>query len=333
MTSFTGALIYGMATWGTGKVFLNWQPQQADSRQLKLEHDAEVATALARGALACLATAALLGLIGIALAWHRVIPGAMCGTGVLQAMGSYGGRAMVFWMLTLILLSVWQVMDRLNRCHPMGPLTLPAARVWLTAAPLLLPAFFFSWQALMRVDTSLPVSCCAAVYDRVLAIPSNWTASGNLLALCLWGHLAGSAALMISAFLFILRPKRTPGVMPLIVVALWIPAAFICVKQIWSAYYYHVLSHPCPWCLFLSDSYHAGFLIFGAMAAAVQATLEIRLTGWVRSRHSDLSVPAVRRIRQSAWRVLAAIVLFTVLTCGPALSWRLKNGVWITGLF
>ena len=35
----------------------------------------------------------------------------------------------------------------------------------------------------------------------------------------------------------------------------WGIATTVAVKQVWSAYYYQVLSHPCPWCLFLPD-YH-----------------------------------------------------------------------------
>jgi hypothetical protein len=329
----TGLLIYGLAAFRCANVFLDWQPDRADSRQLRRERDAEIAALLARGALACLASAALLGLFGIALAWHRVVPGAMCGTGVLQAMGSYGIRAMTFWCLVLVILSAWWVLDRLDRFDPTGGLTWQAARIWLTAAPFLLAAVLYSWQALMRMESTPPVSCCAAVYDRVLEETTPAAATGRLLAASFWGHLTGSVGLLILAARRIQRPERGSAILPAAIMTLWVPAASICIKHFWSVYYYQVLSHPCPWCLFLWDYYGAGFLIFGCMAAAVLSSVSFWVAGHVRRRQPALSKPAIKRIRQSARQLLAAILLFTVLTAGPALLWRLRTGVWMTQPF
>jgi len=331
--AFTGLLIYGLAAFRYANVFLDWRPDHADSRQLRRERDAEIAVLLARGALACLAAVAVLGLIGIALAWRQVVPGAMCGTGVLQAMGSYGIRALIFWGLTLAILYAWWVLSRLNRCHPMGILTWQAARTWLAAAPFLLAAVLYSWQALMRIESSPPVSCCAAVYDRVLGETSPAAVTARLLAASFLGHLAGSVGLLILAARKIHRPERGSATLPVAIMTLWVPAASICVKHFWSVYYYQVLSHPCPWCLFLSDYYGAGFLIFGCMAIAVLSSISLWVSDRVRRRNQLLSTPAVSRIRRSAWQLLAAVLLFTALTAGPALLWRLHTGVWMTNLF
>lgn len=331
--AFTGLLIYALAVFRSTNVFLDWHPDRSDSRQLRRERDAEIAALLARGALACLAAAALLGLVGIALAWHRVVPGAMCGTGVLQAMGSYGLRAMIFWGLALLILYAWWVLDRLDRCHPLGGLTWQAARLWLTAAPFLLAAVLYSWQALMRIESTPPVSCCAAVYDRVLEETTTAAVTGRLLAASFWGHLAGSVGLLILAARRIQRPERGSAILPTAIMTLWVPAALICIKHFWSVYYYQVLSHPCPWCLFLSDYYGAGFLIFGCMAAALLSSVSLWVAGHVHRRYPPLSKPAIQRIRQSAWQLLAAILLFTVLTAGPALLWRLHTGVWMAQPF
>lgn len=331
--AITGLLIYGLAAFRFANVFLDWRPDRADSRQLHRENDAEIAALLARGALACLAAAALLGLIGISLAWHRVVPGAMCGTGVLQAMGSYGVRALIFWGFVLVILYAWWVLDRLNRCNPMGVLTWQAARLWLIASPFLLAAFLYSWQSLMRIESSPPVSCCAAVYDRVLGETSAAAVTGRLLSASFWGHLAGSIGLLILTVRRIQRPERGSAVLPAAIMTLWVPAASICVKHFWSVYYYQVLSHPCPWCLFLSDYYGAGFLIFGGMAAAVLSSVSLWVAGHVRRRYPLLSKPAAKRIRRSAWQFLAAILIFTFLTAGPALLWRLRTGVWMANFF
>jgi hypothetical protein len=139
--------------------------------------------------------------------------------------------------------------------------------------------------------------------------------------------------LLILAVRTIQHPERGSCILPAAIITLWVPAALICIKHFWSVYYYQVLSHPCPWCLFLPDYYGAGFLIFGCMAAALLSSVSLWIASHVGHRHPLLSKPAIKRIRQSAWQLLAAIILFTAMTAGPALLWRLHTGVWMTQPF
>ena len=327
----TGGLLYATGAVQAVDVMLNWAPARADIDQLRREHRAETAVLLGRWSLGCLTAAALLGLVGIAGVWHRMIPGAMCGTGVLQAMGTDGSRAMIFWGLTLIVLYGWRVLDGLDSHHPQGVLTQAAARVMLSAAPFFVLAVCFSWQALMRVENAPPVSCCAAVYDQVLTGASESTVIKSLVPVCLGFSLVGSAALLALAVSAIRSPHRTSGVIMAIIATLWGIAAMVAVKQVWSAYYYQVLSHPCPWCLFLPDHYGAGFLIFGCMAVVVMESIALWLAARTRCRYPVLSDPACNRIRRSAWRIAIILVVFTVLTAGPAIAWRLRTGTWLDG--
>ncbi|MBR9985088.1 MAG: hypothetical protein KFF68_04190 [Desulfosarcina sp.] len=329
----TGGLLFATGAVQAVSVMLDWTPMRADIDQLLRERHAETAALLARWSLGCLTAAALLGLIGIAGVWHRMVPGAMCGTGVLQAMGTDGSRAMIFWGLTLMVLYGWRVLDGLDSHHPQGVLTQVGARVMLSAAPFLVLALFFSWQALMRVENVPPVSCCAAVYDQVLTGASESAIIKSLVAVCLGFSLAGSVALLALAVSAIRAPNRTSGVTMAIIATLWGIAAMVTVKQVWSAYYYQVLSHPCPWCLFLPDYHGAGFIIFGCMAVVVMESIALWLAGRTRGRHPVLTDPADKRILQSAWRIAIILVVFTVLTAGPAIAWRLRTGTWLDGSF
>ena len=326
-----GGLLYATGAVQAVDVMLNWRPAHADSDQLRRERHAETAVLLGRWALGCLTIAAFLGLTGIAVVWHRLVPGAMCGTGVLQAMGTDGSRAMIFWGVTLLILHAWRVLDDLDSHHPQGVLTQPCARMMLIAAPFFVLAVFFSWQALMRVETVPPVSCCAAVYDQVLSGASDSTFLKSLVSICLRFSLIGSAALLALAVSAIRSPDRTSGVIIALIAFLWGIGAIVAVKQVWSAYYYQVLSHPCPWCLFLPDYYGAGFFIFGCMAVVVMESVALWLAERTRCRYPILADPANRRIRRSAWRIAITVMVFTLLTAGPAIAWRLRTGVWLNG--
>ncbi|BBO68930.1 hypothetical protein DSCA_28600 [Desulfosarcina alkanivorans] len=327
----TGVLLYSTGAAQAVDVMLNWAPGRADADQLQRERRAETAALLGHWALGSLTAAAMLGLVGIAVAWHRIVPGAMCGTGVLQAMGTDGSRAMIFWSLTLMILYGWGTLDRLDSRHPQGYLTQAAARTMICAAPFLVLAVFFSWQALMRIENVTPVSCCAVVYDRVLDDASGSAAMKRLAPAFLWGSLAGSAALLILAVAGIRRPGRGAGGLGCAIAVLWSVGATVSVKQVWSAYYYQVLSHPCPWCLFLPDYYGAGFFIFACVAVVVMESTALWLADRTRSRFPNLADPSETRIRRAAWRTLIALVGFTVLATGPAIAWRLHTGVWLDG--
>ena len=62
-----------------------------------------------------------------------------------------------------------------------GGATQAASRMLITAAPFLVLAVYFSWQALMHVDAVPAVSCCAAIYDRILADPVGLAAPSRII--------------------------------------------------------------------------------------------------------------------------------------------------------
>lgn len=330
VAAVTGSVLFVTAAIRAMDVVANWAPTQADNDQLRRESHAETAALLGHWSLGFLTAAAVMGLAGVAVFWHRIVPGAMCGTGVLQAMGLSGNRAMLFWAVTLTILYGWRVLDRLDSHHPQGLLIPAAARLIITAAPFLTLALFYSWQAVMRIDSAPPVSCCAAVYDQVLGGPSGavraWLTAGAL-----WGSLLGSVVLPVAAILTSRLRNRGSGALITAMAIAWAVGSAVAVKQVWSAYYYQVLSHPCPWCLFLPDYHGVGFLIFGCLTAAVMEGVAFWVAHDSSRRYPILSAPANRRLRRAAWRILAAIIGYTLLTAGPAIAWRLRTGVWMDG--
>lgn len=332
--TLSGSLLYFMAAMRALDVVAAWAPTRVDSDQLRRERHAEMAVLLGRGSMVCLSAAAVMGLTGIALVWHCIIPGAMCGTGVLQTMGIAGYRAMVFWSVALILLFGWWVMDALDEHHPDSVLIPTAARLLIAAAPFIILALVYSWQALMRVDGAPPVSCCAAVYDQVLSNAAETAVTARLSSTALWISLLGSVLLPVASLVAAAGPwGRIAGGAIAAMAMVWSVVSGIGVKHVWSAYYYEVLSHPCPWCLFLPDYYGAGFLIFACLAVVTLEGVAFWVADHTARTHAVLAKPAGRRRRKAALRIITGILVFALLTIGPALAWRLRTGVWLDGSF
>ncbi|BBO91437.1 hypothetical protein [Desulfosarcina ovata] len=326
----TGTALYAIATGCAVDVALNWRPDHADHGQLRCERHAQMASLLGRWALGILAAAALIGLVGISRVWHRIIPGAMCGTGVLQAMGIYGSQALIFWGLLLALFWGWSVGDRLDQSRPQSCLAETGARLLIAVCPILVLALFHTWQAVMQIDGAPPVSCCAAVYDRILNNDSGLATQSRAISIALWSSLSGIAILPLVVMMAVRYPHGPTGGIAALLAIAWTGTSTVAVKHTWSAYYYQVLSHPCPWCLFLPDYNGAGFLIFGCLAIILLESIALWTAGRIRS-HAPLVDPADQRMRQAVWRIVVALVGFTLLTAGPAILWRLRTGVWMDG--
>jgi hypothetical protein len=328
----SGGFLYGAAAVLAMDVATGWRPDLSDPSQLRREGRAERQNLLCLGAMACLLVAAILMVAGISLFWHRLIPGAMCGTGVLQAMGENGRRALIFWAMAWIIFYLWHVVVRLDQTRPENLLAQTHARMLLAVSPFLVLAMHASASALFRIDASPPVNCCAALYDQVLNSSPAGSQAYRLALVCLWISIFGTVALP-GAIYWISQRSHHPVAndMSAILSIGWAIASMVAVKYFWSSYYYQVLSHPCPWCIFLPEHRGIGFLIFGCIFIVMLESLAFWAAGRVYHVYPLIGDTVRVRCRKAFWRIMAAIMLYTGLTLGPAAVWRLWAGVWING--
>jgi hypothetical protein len=109
----------------------------------------------------------------------------------------------------------------------------------------------------------------------------------------------------------------------------WAITSSIALTTVLSAYYYEVLHHHCPWCMFLSEYHYVGFAMFGA---AGFAALESVAAWWATrtTRFSDTLYPmGLMRARSAGIMVVISITIFWVLAGAPPLIWRIRHGVWM----
>ena len=133
-------------------VSVRWEPGSADRAQLMLERRAEAGTMAAYATTICLLLSTVLLVAAFSLVLPRTIPGAMCGTGVLQAAGDAGARALGFRLLALLCLSAWQLLEGLNSSRPDAPLTETGVRVLLASSPVVLLGIAETQRALQAAS-------------------------------------------------------------------------------------------------------------------------------------------------------------------------------------
>jgi hypothetical protein len=313
---------------------LNWHPLVADPGQLSLEAKAEGASILGRGAFWLSLFSAGLLVFGIANIFHEDIPGAMCGTGVCQAMSSNGSaRLLLYTGLLLLLLTLWVELDKLNRMLAEMSLTQTSGRLFLAIPVVAVLTVKQTWQAFSGIRPHQPVDCCAVVYDQFSTVEQatrffglgdhGWIAAFMVLSILLF---------MLSGVLSVSRNDR-PRVRFIVAAVswLWLPVAALVLVNILSAYHYEVLHHHCPWCLFLGEHHLVGYPLFGAMALIGMEGATLFILPVLVKHNIDSYRAAQVRCRQAAKKIIMAQLAFLIIAVLPAIVWRLRYGVWMSG--
>lgn len=313
------------------RVLLGWAPESSSAAQLGLEARADGAAVLARIAAVTFVAATTLLLVAVSGVLPDVVPGAMCGTGVLQAMGGLGERVFVLRGVALCLLAGWYTVEQLNRSHPRAPLTTATARALLLAAPLLGLAVLDTLRALWSLDVESPVDCCAAVYDRAVpsagAAPSAVAGDTLILLTFVGGLVLGALGAAIGRLPGRLRPAAALALG--VGAPAWVGVAAIALVDHLAAYHYGVLHHRCPWCLFLVDHYAIGFALFAALAVVAMEGPLAMLAATLARRGPLIAAAAYRRGAKSGVRVALGVFAFLLIAGVPPLVWRLRFGTWM----
>jgi len=117
------------------QIVIKWVPHSAGREQIQLERRAETARLAAKFSLAVFFLSTALFIIGITPVLPAIVPGAMCGTGVLQATDGLVGPALIFRFFVFFIMMLWLTYEKLNLSRPDAPLTRYNSRILLLALP------------------------------------------------------------------------------------------------------------------------------------------------------------------------------------------------------
>jgi len=327
-------LLLAGAAYPAWQVACHWAPRSATPRQIAIENRYEAWSLAASAALAISLTAAATLVLSIAVVLPRIVPGAMCGTGVLQACQPYGTRMLLYRLAGLLALWLWQRLETLNRSQPTAPLTPLTARLLLVALPAAGLYTLEGLRTFRAFDLVRPVDCCVAVYDLGAGAAASLSSPpGTPFWWGLW--IVASLATCGAALSLMPSPAGPPraGLAALVAVAalIWLPAAAFSLVRVLTAYHYQVLHHHCPWCLFQPRQYGVGFVLLAAwLMVALEGPATWALAACGR-RWPAAAPAAAHQIRRAGLRLTVAIGLFTLVAAGPAVVWRLRHGAWLMG--
>ena len=139
--------------------------------------------------------------------------------------------------------------------------------------------------------------------------------------------------MMLTCALWLSRPqtagaRKAAGYTGLITV-IWVPVAALALVRVYAAYFYQVLHHHCPWCLFLPEHKFVGIPLFGALVIITLEGPISYLAVKTAANYPDLLPRAKVRSRLAALRLFLAAVAYIGMVALPALYSRLLYGIWI----
>jgi hypothetical protein len=311
----------------------HWQPFSADSRQLTLAAKVQTASIQGRSAFGIFLFSGLLLVFGIANVLHEDIPGAMCGTGVYQAMAGSGPKLLLYKGFLILLLQFWYELDKLNRMQVDMPLSEMNARVFLLAPPVAILALIQTVEAFSGIHPPRPVDCCTILFDQFRTLQHArsiagledpwWIGAFIVLSVLLVGL---SAAMHFSA-----ADRKKVRVALLTIILLWLPVATLTLVNVLAVYHYGVSHHHCPWCLFLPQHGLVGYPLYGSMLLiGMESSTIITLPRMVKKK-PYLYRQALDRCRRAGRRITIAAMIFLMFAAIPPIVWRLRYGVWLAG--
>lgn len=281
---------------------------------------------LALGGAALFLAASAAGVVVVANLLPGAVPGAMCGAGVLDAMGASGERATWLRALALLALGAWHVLDRLDRSSAGAPLRAAAARALLAAAPLAVLAAAETARAFLGLDVESRADCCAALYDSVRA---GRAAAPGLAAGVPWTSLAiaGGAALAAAALLVRrVHTARQPAPWVAALVAalawLWALAAARALAGDLAASITGAPGQACAWCLLTARGWFVGYPLVALAAVAAAESLAALIAAAVARRSPEAAAAASRRAARALVATAVAALAFVALALALLLALR-----------
>jgi hypothetical protein len=236
-----------------------------------------------------------------------LIPGAMCGAGVIKA-NDYGNPLLSLKIIILFLSALWLSMNSIDLQKKNYPYL--KLKSWFFVLIFLLLSTEFALDILYftHIETNNPVSCCSVIFGQTgganglpfgLDIPKLIILFYLLFALVLLTTISGLAVMSIVSSLF------------------FAVISYYAVVYFFGTYIYELPTHLCPFCMLQDHYYYVGYLLWGLLMLGVFLTIDAAIL------QSFFKQPS-----QTLKRISLLLLSAFVLLCSAYVAvYYFKNGV------
>jgi len=229
-----------------------------------------------------------------------LIPGAMCGVGVVNAV-DFGNNLLIFKILNLYLFGFWLVLNKLDNSKPTYPYTKLKYILFIFIFFIFLAEVYLEFSYFNELNPNKIVTCCSTVYNA-----TNYSLIGKLISL--------DHKIILSFFyfnyIFLLAFYKKELIFAIFNV-IFIVVSLVSLISFFGIYIYELPTHHCPFCLLQSDYYYIGYFIYLFLFLG-----------------TFFGISSILYKAYKKFSIIFNTLLVIILSYYP-ISYYLKNGVWL----
>jgi hypothetical protein len=238
-----------------------------------------------------------------------LIPGAMCGAGVIKA-NEYGNPLLSLKIIILFLSALWLSINSIDLKAKNYPYLKIKSWFFILIFFLLSAEFVLDILYFTNIETTNPVSCCSVIFGQTggaNGLPFGLDISKLLILFYLLFALVLLTTLSQMAFLSIVASLLF-GVI-----------AYYSVVYFFGTYIYELPTHLCPFCMLQDHYYYVGYFLWGLLLLGLFLVID---TAIMQSFFKQ-SAKSLKRIS------LLLLSLFVLLCSSYVAVYYFKNGVFL----
>ncbi|QOR62182.1 hypothetical protein ACM66Z_01520 [Sulfurovum sp. ST-21] len=236
-----------------------------------------------------------------------LIPGAMCGAGVIKA-NEYGNPLLALKIIVLFLSGLWLSMNSLDLKAKNYPYLKAKSWFFIVVFVFLSVEFTLDILYFTHIETSNPVTCCSVIFG-VSGGANDLPFGLNIPRLLILFYL-----------LFALLVLTVNASMPLVSIGaslLFAIVAYYAVVYFFGTYIYELPTHQCPFCMLQNHYNYVGYFVWGSLLLGIFFVLDSAVMQLFFKRSSK----KLKRVS------LLFLTLFVVLCSFYVGLYYLENGV------
>ncbi|MEA1954027.1 MAG: hypothetical protein U9O24_06510 [Campylobacterota bacterium] len=238
-----------------------------------------------------------------------LIPGAMCGAGVVKA-NEYGNPLLLLKIVILFLSGLWLSINSIDLKEKNYPYLKLKSWFFIFIFLLLSVEFVLDILYFTHIETDNPVSCCSVIFGQ--------TGGGNGLPFGL--DIPKLLILFYLLFaLLVLTVLSDLIIMSLFASLLFAAIAYYAVVYFFGTYIYELPTHQCPFCMLQDHYYYVGYLLWGLLLLGIFLTINRAVMHHFFKQSSEF----LKRIS------LLLLTIFVLLCSAYVGIYYLKNGVFL----
>ena len=301
-------LLFSIAAFFSAIIIKKWDFNSYSLFQFKLENRAYLISTIVEFLL-YIKIALIIYFIYTIDALSLLVPGAMCGAGVISA-NSYGLNLLFVKLLIIFLLMFYINLNNYDLEAKDYPVIKQKSLLVLAIFALILVEFFLDISYFSNIDLNLPVSCCSALFGQLEG--ANPLPFGLNITMLL-------ALFYMLYITFVVANLTSYKWVYLIVSILFLYISYYAVVYFFGTYVYELPTHKCPFCMMQKEYYYIGYLIWGTLfLGSFLAIIYSLIALWLKSE-----------LKMAKKLSLFLITLFVIINSSYVIVYYLRNGVFL----